>query len=135
MLPTMESHASATWPEVIAGYWRHMARAQAAWPRQRDDETDFWAWEAVQDSLFSEGVQEAIDRLVQFADAVPDPELLKYLGGGPVEDLVQFWGAEQQDEIVAAARRSSNFAAALRTVHPTPMALALWDRIPPADQR
>jgi hypothetical protein len=130
----MDRRASPTWHEVIAGYWRHMARAKAASPRQRDDESDFWAWEAVHDSLFSDGVQEAIDRLVQFADAVPDPELLKYLGGGPVEDLVQFWGGEQQDEIVAAALRSPNFAAALRTVHPTPMALVLWDRIPPARQ-
>lgn len=118
----MDRTASPTWPEVIAGYWRYMARPQ------RDDETEFWAWEAV-DSVFTEGVPAAIEDLVQLADAVPDPGLLKYLGGGPLEDLVQFWGAEYEDEIVAAARRSSNFAAALRTVYRTPNAFVLWDRI------
>jgi hypothetical protein len=124
----MDRTASPSWSEVIAGYWRHMARAQAAWPQQRDDETDFWAWEAV-DSVFSEGAPAAIEKLVQLADVVPDRALLNYLGGGPLEDLVQFWGAEYEEEIVAAARRSSNFAAALRTVHPTPNALVLWERI------
>lgn len=124
----MDRAANPTRSEVIAGYWRHMARAQAAWPDQPDDETDFWAWEAV-DSVFTEGVPAAIEELVQLADAVPDPTLLNYLGGGPLEDLVQFWGAEYEDEIVAAARRSSNFAAALRTVYPTPNALVLWGRI------
>jgi len=124
----MDDTASPSWPEVIDGYWRHMARAKAAGPHQRDDETDFWAWEAV-DSVFTAGVPAAIEDLVQLADAVPDPTLLNYLGGGPLEDLVEFWGAEYEDEIVAAARRSSNFAAALRTVYPTPNALVLWDRI------
>jgi hypothetical protein len=123
----MDGLATPTWPEVIAGYWRHMARAQAAPPDRHDALSDFWAWAAV-DSLFSEGVPEAIDKLVQLADAVADPELLKYLGGGPLEDLVQLW-SEYEDEIVAAARRSSNFAAALRTVYPTPMVLVLCDRI------
>src|SRR6202043_531520 len=116
----MDRPGTPTWPEVIAGYWRHMAGSREALSDQDDASSDFWAWEAV-DSLFSEGVPEAISKLVQLADAVPDPQLLMYLGGGPVEDLVQFWGGEYENEIVAAARRSSNFAAALRTVYPTPM--------------
>jgi hypothetical protein len=124
----MDRPASPTWPEVIAGYWRHMARPRGALSDQHYASSDFWAWEAV-DSLFSEGVPEAIDKLVQLADAVPDPQLLVYLGGGPLEDLVQFWGREYEHEIVAATRRSLNFAAALRTVYPSPMALVLWDRI------
>ena len=130
----MEHSVSHTWPEVMAGYWRHMARAQAAVIDRDVALADFWAWEAV-DLLFSEGVPEAIEKLVELADAVPDRGLLNYLGGGPLEDLVQFWGGEYEDEIVAAARRSSNFALALRTVSPTPMALVLWDRIAPSAHR
>ena len=118
-----------TWPEVIVGYWRYMAlaRDRLRLPDQQDL-TDIWAWEAV-DSLFAEGVPAAIDKFVQLAEAVPDPELLTYLGGGPLEDLVTLWNGDYEDAIVAAARRSSNFVAALRAVYPTPPALALWARI------
>lgn len=114
-----------SWPDVMAGYWRHMGRVQAALPNTNDNLRDFWAREAV-DSLFAVGIPEAIDKFVQFADTVPDPELLGYLGGGPLEDLVQFWGDENEDEILTAAKRSSNFAAALRIVDPTQSALVLW---------
>jgi hypothetical protein len=54
---------------------------------------------------------------------------LTYLGGGPLEDLVTWWSRDFEEEIVAVAERSANFAAALRTVYPTPPALVLWDRI------
>jgi hypothetical protein len=104
-----------------------MAHAAHAGDRSRDD-ADFWAWEAV-DSVFSVGIPEAIDKLVELADAVPDPELLMYLGGGPLEDLVTWWSGDFEEEIVAAAERSANFAAALWTVYPTPAALVLWDRV------
>ena len=124
--------APRPWSDVIAVYWRRMARAHAAWPHLSDDMTDFWAWEAV-DSVWTEGVPQAIDKLVELADAAPNPQLLIYLGGGPLEDLVEFWGTDCEDEIVAAARRSTNFAAALRNVYSSETAVALWDRIEPAE--
>ncbi len=90
--------------------------------------TDFWAWEAV-DSVWVGGVAEAIEKLVQLADAAPATELLVYLGGGPLEDLVQLWGGDHAAEILSAAKRSANFASALRFVYPTGHALLLWDRL------
>ena len=74
--------------------------------------------------MFSEGVPAAIEKLVQLADAVPDHALLNYLGGGPFGGPGPVLG-RGVEEIVAAARRSSNFAAALRTVRPTPNALSV----------
>ena len=40
-LPMMDRKASRSWSDIMPGYWHHMARAQAAWPQQNDDETDF----------------------------------------------------------------------------------------------
>jgi hypothetical protein len=119
----MDSPMEPTWPEVIEAYWRHMERARAALPGRNTDMTDFWAWQAV-DSVWAGGVPEAIDKLVQLADGVPHTELLNYLGGGPLEDLVQLWGGEYEAETVAAAERSPNFAAALRILYPTPTPFA-----------
>lgn len=124
----MDHPGGRPWPEVIAGYWRHAARSHDAWPKRHSDLTDFWAWEAV-DSVWVDGVPQAIGKLVQLADAAPDPELLNYFGAGPIEDLVQFWGGEYEEEIVTAARRSPNFAQALQAVYPTPNALLLWERL------
>jgi len=132
----MELDPAADWPEVIAGYWRHMTKVRAAWPGELEDESDFWAWEAV-DAVWARGVPQAIDELVQLADAVPDRDLLDYLAGGPLEDLVQLWDDEYNDDIVAAAERSPNFRTALSFVHPTPNALVLWERLgfSPSDLR
>ena len=117
-----------TWPEVIHAYWRHMARSRSALPRRNEDLSDFWAWEAVE-SVWAGGVPDALDKLVQLADGALSTDLLNYLGGGPLEDLVQLWPGEYEAEILAAAERSPNFAAALRTVYASPYALLLWDRL------
>jgi hypothetical protein len=112
---------------VIDAYWRHAARSCAGRKTIRPDE-DFWAWEAV-DSVWTDGVAAAIEKLIELADAVPDPDLLVYLGGGPLEDLVSLWGDEFNDQIVDAAHRSANFLEALRNVYPTPNALVLWEHL------
>lgn len=128
MLPVWATAPERPWPDAIPGYWRHATRCHNAWPKRNSDFTNFWVWEAVE-SIWVGGIPEAIDRLVQLADAAPEPELLAYFGTGPIEDLVQFGGGEYEDEIISAARRSPNFAVALRAVYPTPNALLLWDRL------
>jgi len=124
----MEPPLEPTWPVIIEAYWRHMARARAAPPGQSPDMSDFWAWEAVE-SVWAGGVPEALVKLAQLAEGAPSADLLTYLGGGPLDDLVQLWPGEYEAEILAAAERSPNFATAMRTVYPSPYALQLWDRL------
>lgn len=123
----MQEPSNPTWQQVIDGYWRHMARSAAGRKTLEPDE-DFWAWEAVE-SVWADGVPNAIEKLIELADAVPDPTLLVYLGGGQVEDLVTLWNDEYNDQIVDGARRSANFSGALKSVYPTPNALVIWERL------
>ncbi len=95
---------------IVDAYWEHY---------RRSDEELFWAWEAVEASMTSDGNAEdqyGVDRiqmLMALADRAPGEKALAYLGAGPVENLLVYH-EPNIDRVDEAARRHRSFRTALR---------------------
>lgn len=90
---------------VIAGYIRHAVAGP-------NDNTDFWACDALNRSIIVAQAEEAWDLVVSLLRRAPD-EILGNIAAGPLEDLVRQHGVVLVDWIEGEARRDSRFRFAL----------------------
>lgn len=107
--------------ELVEAYWANYTHGRrGSDPNRELDEVSFWAWERVDDSIRRRDPR-AVRLLSRLADFVADDEdALAYLGAGPLEDLIQWLGADSPDgpmaELVEAVNEHPALLVALRAV-------------------
>lgn len=109
--------------EVVAGWWRyHQMTGGNRQERLASDEW-YWAWEEVS-SMVEKHPVDAIEVLVELAEAAPSSAELGAVGAGPIEDLI-YWhhavlgspgGRPLVEALGEASRRSPSFRQALGSV-------------------
>jgi len=113
--------------KIVNAYWTYYGRVWA-WPDEASavapsagdpDHPDAreceWAvWEVIH--MATAGSADALTVVAALAAAAPSDAALRYLGAGPLEDLVDKHGAAFIDELVIATKLNPRLEVALATV-------------------
>lgn len=101
---------------------KEMLRIAESWIRLHESkqgsagyEREFWSFEAI-DELTHNSPHEAFDVIVTIARLCKNEKCLAYLGAGPIEDLMLYFGLEVIERVEAEAKGNSQFKKALKAV-------------------
>jgi hypothetical protein len=70
--------------------------------------------------MLLEDPEEAWEFIVAAIDAARTVDDLGFIGAGPIEDMLRFWGGTFNDDLIAKARLDPRWGYAARTVQGTP---------------
>lgn len=70
--------------------------------------------------MLLEDPEEAWEFIVAAIDAARTIDDLGFIGAGPIEDMLRFWGGRFNDDLIAKARRDPRWGYAARMVQGTP---------------
>lgn len=99
--------------DLVDTYWRCVRRMSGDRAQRLAADTDFWAWEAVEEAMATGGA-EALDLLGALLDAdEADPF---YVGAGPLEELVLAHGVALEAALAERCRRVTGWREAMTAV-------------------
>jgi hypothetical protein len=70
--------------------------------------------------MLREDPEEAWEFIVAAVDAARTVDELGFIGAGPIEDMLRFWGGRFNDDLIARARTDPRWGYAARMVQGTP---------------
>jgi hypothetical protein len=105
--------------QIVDGYWRNYQLAAGGRQQRLDADEWFWAWIEV-DNEVRYPTPRTFALLLSLVDSAKDDQALAYVGAGPIEDLINWHGADFLDQIEEAAGRDHAFRTALSGVRVSP---------------
>jgi Family of unknown function (DUF6869) len=115
--------------QLIAGYWKYYALSTGDRRERLEADQWFWAWEEVERAVRAPSAN-VFPVLIALVESAANDDALAYVGAGPLEDLINWHGAQFLDQIEESARRDRAFRTALATVRVSDSApAAIRDRL------